>query len=65
MKVLFGSYLDYFVIVLFGMVWRVVPEWYLSCSGNLQVLPLSGRNPNYGVEPPRGGKPLQRGLARG
>jgi len=51
---MFGYCLDRFVIVLFGMVWRMVPEWCLSHSSHLQVLPLSGRNTNYGFEPSRG-----------
>ena len=33
MKVLFGSYLDCLVIVLFDMVKRVVPQWCLFHSG--------------------------------
>jgi len=41
MKVLFGSYLDHFMIILFGMV----PEWCLSRSGHLQILPQVGEIP--------------------
>ena len=61
------------VIVLFEIVWRVLPEWCMSHNSHLQVLPPNGKNPNYGVEHSRERNPCnevwlevtsERGISR-
>ena len=45
MGVLFGSFLDRLVTVLFGMIRRVVPEWCLSHIGTCKFYLRVGKIP--------------------